>query len=46
MCSPLFQVATVLKLVLDKSTNHGKIPNVKVQLAGFILGKRFCNSSC
>ncbi|CAN6174161.1 unnamed protein product [Urochloa humidicola] len=31
------RVATVLKLVLDKSTNHGKIPNVKVRLAGFIL---------
>ncbi|PUZ70554.1 hypothetical protein GQ55_2G241100 [Panicum hallii var. hallii] len=38
------RVATVLKLVLDKSTNHGKIPNVKVQLAGFILddGSSLC----
>jgi len=38
------RVATVLKLVLDKSTNHGKIPNVKVRLAGFILddGSSLC----
>ncbi|TKW32942.1 hypothetical protein SEVIR_2G199600v4 [Setaria viridis] len=38
------RVATVLKLVLDKSINHGKIPNVKVRLAGFILddGSSLC----
>ncbi|CAL5088555.1 unnamed protein product [Urochloa decumbens] len=38
------RVATVLKLILDKSTNHGKIPNVKVRLAGFILddGSSLC----
>uniref|UniRef100_K3ZQ83 CST complex subunit CTC1 n=1 Tax=Setaria italica TaxID=4555 RepID=K3ZQ83_SETIT len=38
------EVATVLKLVLDKSINHGKIPNVKVRLAGFILddGSSLC----
>jgi hypothetical protein len=39
MSSSFFQVATVLVLVLNKSTNHGETPNVKVRLAGFILGK-------
>ncbi|KAJ1289501.1 hypothetical protein BS78_02G169100 [Paspalum vaginatum] len=38
------RVATVLMLVLDKSTNHGETPNVKVRLAGFILddGSSLC----
>jgi hypothetical protein len=39
LISSFFQIATVLVLVLNKSTNHGETPNVKVRLAGFILGK-------
>ncbi|KXG35529.1 hypothetical protein SORBI_3002G187600 [Sorghum bicolor] len=38
------EIATVLVLVLNKSTNHGETPNVKVRLAGFILddGSSLC----
>ncbi|ONM54702.1 conserved telomere maintenance component 1 [Zea mays] len=38
------RVATILVLVLNKSTNQGETPNVKVRLAGFILddGSSLC----
>ncbi|ONM54701.1 conserved telomere maintenance component 1 [Zea mays] len=42
--APSLLVATILVLVLNKSTNQGETPNVKVRLAGFILddGSSLC----